>query len=208
MEPVSLLLAGATYVAVAVARKAGDDLVDETWRRIRSAVKRVIGRDPEPAEVTPELVRAAVEQEPALEQALGRLWQDAGVLRRARAVERALAGARILWVDDRPEGNVLERQCLAALRVHVTTVETTRSALACLEREAFDLIVSDIARGDSPTEGLDALPRLAGGASGAPVVYYVMHLQPRGAPPGAFGITNRPDELLHLCMDALERRRW
>jgi hypothetical protein len=29
----------------------------------------------------------------------------------------------------------------------------------------------------------------------------------RGTPPGAFGITNRPDELIHLVLDVLERER-
>jgi hypothetical protein len=42
-----------------------------------------------------------------------------------------------------------------------------------------------------------------GGAS-APVVFYAGAIDPdRGIPPGAFGLTNRPDELYHLVMDVV-----
>jgi hypothetical protein len=41
-----------------------------------------------------------------------------------------------------------------------------------------------------------------------PVLYYVGSLDPGApTPAGAFGITIRPDELLMLCLDALERVR-
>lgn len=40
-----------------------------------------------------------------------------------------------------------------------------------------------------------------------PIIYYVGSADPsRPVPVGAFGLTARPDELLHLVMDALERR--
>jgi len=39
-----------------------------------------------------------------------------------------------------------------------------------------------------------------------PVIFYIGYPDPsKGVPPHAFGITHRPDELLHLIMDALER---
>jgi hypothetical protein len=39
------------------------------------------------------------------------------------------------------------------------------------------------------------------------VIFYVSVInQDKPLPPGAFGLTNRPDELLHLVIDALERR--
>ena len=38
------------------------------------------------------------------------------------------------------------------------------------------------------------------------MVFYVSVVyQDKPLPPGAFGLTNRPDELLHLVIDALER---
>jgi hypothetical protein len=41
-----------------------------------------------------------------------------------------------------------------------------------------------------------------------PIIFYVGSLKPdAGMPPGAFGITQRPDVLLTLVGDALERTR-
>jgi hypothetical protein len=40
------------------------------------------------------------------------------------------------------------------------------------------------------------------------VIFYVGEFDPgRGLPPFAFGLTNRPDELLHLILDVLARRK-
>jgi len=53
-----------------------------------------------------------------------------------------------------------------------------------------------------------ALPWIRKLGDGAPVVFYIGDLdEDRGVPPGAFGITDRVEELLHLVLDALERRR-
>ena len=42
-----------------------------------------------------------------------------------------------------------------------------------------------------------------------PVIFYIGIFDPKlGIPGGAFGITNRPDELLHLVLDALERKKY
>jgi hypothetical protein len=41
-----------------------------------------------------------------------------------------------------------------------------------------------------------------------PVVFCILNLDPgRGTPGDAVGITNRPDELIHLVLDGLERVR-
>jgi len=41
-----------------------------------------------------------------------------------------------------------------------------------------------------------------------PMIFYVHKLKPgAGTPEGTFGITNRPDQLLHLVPDALGRSR-
>jgi CheY-like chemotaxis protein len=207
MDPLSVATVGALYVATSVARKAGDDLVDQTWVRIKKAIKSVLGREAEPSDVTATSIESAVAADPELEDALRQLWAGDKVLRRAQLIEQALDGARVLWIDDHPEWNVIERDCFAALGMRVTTVESTRSALACLDREPFDFIVSDIARDSSNSSGLDALPDIKNRSNGTPVILYVGAVEPRGVPPGAFGITARPDELLHLCMDVLERQR-
>ncbi len=40
------------------------------------------------------------------------------------------------------------------------------------------------------------------------MIFYIGVVDPnKGVPVQAFGITNRPDELLHLTLDALERKK-
>ena len=90
----------------------------------------------------------------------------------------------------------------------ITPVETTRSALAKLRGSSFDLIISDIDREGTSDEGTRALRALAEESPMTPVIFYIATLEhERGSPAGAFGITNRPDELIHLTLDALERLR-
>jgi CheY-like chemotaxis protein len=131
-----------------------------------------------------------------------------GALRRARNVRDALVGARILWVDDHPEWQRAEREMLEALGVEVHMVPNSGSALTALRREPFHLVISDIARGGSAAEGLRALPAIREVSGGVPVIFYVGDLdEGRGVPPGAFGITNQVEELLHLVLDVVERGR-
>lgn len=129
-------------------------------------------------------------------------------LRRALGARTALRGARVLWIDDHPEWITWEKKMLERLEVEVTTATDTRRALERLQAEPYDLILSDIARGPRENEGVAALPALRSVAPDTPVVFYVGVLdERRGPPPGCAGITNRPDELLHLVLDVLERRR-
>ncbi|MFQ6114776.1 MAG: hypothetical protein ACE5NG_11970, partial [bacterium] len=73
----------------------------------------------------------------------------------------------------------------------------------------YDLIISDIARGNDKTAGLDFLKQLRNNKNTTPVIFYIGEINPKfGVPAQAFGITNRPDELLHLALDALERKKY
>jgi len=205
MDPSTLMAAGTMYVAALVARTAADDLASDLWAKIKAAFASKLGRDPEPKDVTATTIQDVV-RDPDIQKQLQALLGESGVLRRAQVVERAIRDARVLWIDDRPEGNVWEHDCLTTLGANVKSVETTRSAVACLARESYDLVISDVARGGRDRAGIDALPEIQAHAPRTPVVLYVMNLKP-GVPAGAFGITAHPEELLHLCMDALERRR-
>ncbi len=133
---------------------------------------------------------------------------EAGVMRRARAIAEILQGARLLWVDDHPARQRYERRMLEEMEVEVQMAPSTEAALLALQARPFDVVISDIARGAHADEGVKALPWIRKLGGDVPVIFYVAQLDPaRGVPVGAFGITNRPDELFHLVMDALERRR-
>jgi CheY-like chemotaxis protein len=127
--------------------------------------------------------------------------------RRAARDADVLEDARVLWVDDDHRRTAPERQALSALGVEVVLATTTDEGLEKLAIESFDLVLSDMKRGDDAQAGLDLLRRFRAHAS-PPIIFYVGRVDPaRPAPVGAFGITNHPDELLHLVMDALCRRR-
>ena len=98
----------------------------------------------------------------------------------------------------------------------VTFAATTEEAVQALQAAAeqhqpFDVILSDISRelpAPDPTAGLTMLTRLRNAGFQQPVIYYVGRPNPEaGVPAGAFGVTNRPDQLLQLVVDALSRVR-
>ncbi len=130
---------------------------------------------------------------------------------RARRHRNLLQDSNILWVDDVPKQNVNEMRMFQQLKVEIDTAEDTDSALPMLMTNHYDIVFSDIARGDNKTAGLEMLTRIQNAVPNhPPVIFYVGVPAPdKGVPPYAFGITVRPDELLHLALalDVLERKR-
>ncbi len=139
-----------------------------------------------------------------------------------RAIERAqkergqLFGTEILWVDDHPRNNRNEARMFQTLGAFVTFATSAEEALCALREAAtqmrpFQLVLSDMSRGGPTPDaaaGLKMLTCLRTKHVALPVIFYVGQLdQEKGVPPGAFGITNRPDQLLHLVLDAMERVR-
>lgn len=130
---------------------------------------------------------------------------------RAERSADLLRGASIAWVDDRPSNNITERRLMSRMGIFVEPVTTAADVVASLRAArdlgAWDLVISDAARPDDPDAGVDAtLRRLRQDGYTGRVVFYVGSVDPgRGIPAGVFGLTNRPDELVHLVIDALER---
>lgn len=124
-------------------------------------------------------------------------------------VKRHLAlfqDVRVLWIDDHPDSLRNERKMLERLQVDIDLARDDAEAKKLLRSGKYDLILSDIARGDDNAAGLKFLQEYSKTKKRAPFIFYIGTLSPdKGVPPYAFGITNRPDELLHLMMDALER---
>jgi len=135
-------------------------------------------------------------------------------LRRAAYSKKRMEAARILWIDDRPEGIASVVETIRHLGAHITVVESTEEAVEFLaspeEVGAYypiRVVVSDIARAGRADEGTRAIPRLREVAPHAEIIFYIGDLDTeRGIPEGARGITNSTDELLHLILDVLEGR--
>ncbi len=131
------------------------------------------------------------------------------VIARAKKHLHILKNAQILWIDDHPENNRNEMRMFQQLKAQVDTVTDTDAALAILKENKYDVILSDMARGDRSDAGVDFLQKFRRRDESTPVIFYVgVFDKKRGTPPQSFGITNRPDELLHLVLDALERKKY
>ena len=207
MEPVSILVASATFLAAEVARKPADAFATKLWETVKGALRRVLDREPTPTDVSAATIRKAAEEVPAVAGALQAARSGASGLRRAELVENVLRGARVLWVDDHPEHNAWERELFRSLGVVIVPVESTRSAVASLKAESFDVVISDIHRDSEPVDGIDGAMRIREAMPTLPVLFYIQDLTSTQAPEPASGITNEPNELLHLVLDRLERAR-
>jgi PleD family two-component response regulator len=128
-------------------------------------------------------------------------------LQRAQHIFPVLRGARLLWVDDQPMGNEDLVAVLLRLGIVVDQARHTEEAIKLLHRHPYDLVISDMQREGVEDAGLQMISRMLDEHVYRWTILYVLRLQP-GVPANSFGITNRPDHLLHLVMDALERERW
>jgi CheY-like chemotaxis protein len=141
---------------------------------------------------------------------------------RQRALDRAnreralVEGAELLWVDDRPSNDRNEARMLRSFGALITFACTTDEALTALrnaaeQQQPFHLILSDISRdipAPDPEAGIKMLARLHDEKVFLPVIFYIAHPKPGApAPAGSLGVTNRPDQLLHLVLDGLARTR-
>ena len=198
-----ILVVVSTYVIASVLRKCEEEGLDRAWGAVHRFLEE--RRQLEVGRSAPEALQAWLREEPGLEALMREVQEHSSSLNRVDLVRQVVEGAQILWIDDHPEHNVWERRLFQAMGARITTAETTRTALVCGEVQRFDVVISDIDRGSSQTEGLDSL---RGVASLAPVVFYVGAAEPElGVPPGAFGICDVPGELVHLVLDVLERHR-
>jgi DNA-binding NtrC family response regulator len=142
---------------------------------------------------------AARPDHPVSEVALGAL------ARRTERNRAAVTGKRVLWVDDVPRGNDHERAVLRSAGFVVHNVLSTAAALAELRRDRYDVVITDMDRGRG-NDGEELAQKVAVLPTPAPVVCYLGKKDPtRAVAPGFFGLTDRPDELVHLLLDVVER---
>ena len=127
-----------------------------------------------------------------------------GVAQRAADHAEQLRGARVLWLDSRPTNNRAERQTLRALGIEVTATTELPTAIDLTERTDPDVVITNYgARAD----GGEATAATLGQAVGylVPVIVYSLGTRGKPTPTACFAQTDRPDQLLHLVIDAIER---
>ncbi|MGH3155568.1 MAG: hypothetical protein ACRDNF_03165 [Streptosporangiaceae bacterium] len=133
---------------------------------------------------------------------------------RRDAIGRALraksycVGKCILWVDDHPGNNRALAQFFTQLiEVRIDYVLGTAEAMDILRhRGDYYMVITDMVRGNNLNAGNDLIKVMNTENLSLPtVIYGSRDSSTEGVPPGAFGLTNRPDLLLHYIVDICER---
>jgi CheY-like chemotaxis protein len=88
-----------------------------------------------------------------------------------------LIGRSVLWVDDNPANNELAMRALRKLLLDVVQVTSTHDAMAALETRTFDLVISDMGRGENIRAGYDLLSQIRG--SGRMVPFFIFSSEDR-----------------------------
>jgi Response regulator receiver domain len=129
--------------------------------------------------------------------------------RRAQRAADIVQGAQILWVDDHPSGNRDLVRTLTSFGMVVDVARSSNEAFDMLDRRIYDVIISDIKRDNEPEDGKAFVKKIPDVGIKTLAIFYIgSPFDPKlGVPKGVLGGTNRPDELLHLVIDALERER-
>ena len=114
---------------------------------------------------------------------------------------------QILWVDDRPENNVYERQAFEAMGLRFTLALSTAQALELCETKRFSAIISDMGRKEGPREGYVLLEEIRKRDTATPFFIYAgsraEHHKREASLRGAQGTTNVAQELMDMVVHYL-----
>lgn len=122
---------------------------------------------------------------------------------------RASRSRRILWVDDHHHENSFERDALHALGFSIVLAETSDEALTVAASGSFDIIISDMNRRGETKAGLGLLAKLRQrGIEAQYIIYSAVSVEQQAEAwkRGALGVTNKPDELVLLTLEAVALR--
>jgi CheY-like chemotaxis protein len=120
---------------------------------------------------------------------------------------RAEQKNRILWVDDRPENNVYEREAFESQGLEVSIALSSDEALERLNVMKFSIIISDMGRKEGPNEGYVLLEKLRNAGNKTPFFIYASSNLPEhrkaAIERGAQGSTNNARELYEMVMSTI-----
>jgi DNA-binding response OmpR family regulator len=86
--------------------------------------------------------------------------------------EAADSVGRVLWVDDHPRNNEVERRYLERSKIAVYQVKTTEEALELLAMYKYGAVISDMNRNDKPLDGLTLVKAMRGRGDRTPFILY------------------------------------
>jgi CheY-like chemotaxis protein len=106
---------------------------------------------------------------------------------------------RVLWVDDHPDYNLHETIALEELGLFVTKATATHAAEVYLQSLRFDLVITDLGRGDDPDAGLELLKKVQLTQESIPVIVYTLAASEKRTAlvqAGARAVVDTPSELI------------
>ncbi|AXT31580.1 response regulator [Pseudoalteromonas tunicata] len=110
--------------------------------------------------------------------------------------------ARILWVDDHPENNEIERKELLAKKFGVYLTKTTQDAMTLLSLYRYDAIITDMGREDDPLAGLKFIKMVRQQSLSTPIFLYTIMpsqaLQTTVLNEGGHGVATTSESLYQL----------
>ena len=133
--------------------------------------------------------------------------QKESLFRRMAYVKDMKRNIRALWFDDTPDCELSELRLILALGIKLDRADTPVEAEKFIQNVSYDFIILDIWQQDNPKGGIEFFNKQVQKGILIPTIFYITKYdEARGTPPFAFGITNRPNDLLHLVMDVIERK--
>jgi DNA-binding response OmpR family regulator len=124
------------------------------------------------------------------------------------------AVARVLWVEDHPENNIYEKQFFEKHKIAVHPVSSSTDAFKLLAIYKYDLIISDMGRGEDRLAGARLVERMRANGDRTPVVIYTVRADTPAkrqaqrnlvAEAGAQGVAVTPGEIREIVMRIVDK---
>jgi CheY-like chemotaxis protein len=117
--------------------------------------------------------------------------------------EPTRSSKRILWVDDEPRNNSYLVAALEDQGLRVDTAQSTNEALSKINKDHFDIIISDMGRPEGRQAGIDLIKTLRTSKIDIPVYifcgsYAANAFRERAIDAGAAGITSSGTTLMSM----------
>jgi CheY-like chemotaxis protein len=119
------------------------------------------------------------------------------------------AVGRLLWVDDHPQNNIYEARFFENHRIAVHNVTGSADALRLLAMYHYDVVVSDMGRGEDRLAGLKLASQMRGRGDKTPLIIYTVRAdgaearraqRELAAEAGAQGVVVTPQEVRSVIL--------